>query len=145
MSSQNHLRLTKKNPTSLYWLPAPCDFEKRLSGDVTEILSKVLEAEPSGIDFPEMTYGGDWLEAYKSVCSQLGKIPREDKGHTLTRAHFSDVKKPTDQEIDDAAWDEVLSHLKLGMLCKSTHEIIAQLKLVWSHEAIRFLRSGIRR
>lgn len=92
--------------------PPPRGADWGLASDVTDKVKKILEAKPSGIDFPEKAYGGDRHLAYESICAQLGKEPYKDRGNTLSLASFQDVKKPVRPRIGRAAWDEVLSHLK---------------------------------
>ncbi len=100
------------NAFTIDWLPPPRGADPGLPSVVTDTVKKILEARPSGIDFPEKTYDGDRRLAYDSICAQLGKQPYLDHGNSLTLASFHDVKKPTAPPIDQYAWDEVLSHLK---------------------------------
>ncbi len=78
---------------------------------IQETLLKIMEAKPSGIDYPEKDWQGEKLTAYNEFVKRLGRVPLEDKGAYLTEYMVGQAAENPPQEIDIAVWKEVQEHL----------------------------------
>lgn len=77
-------------------------------------LEAVLLAEPTGIDFPELSYEGKQKKAYDAIVKALKMIPHEDRGNYLKPSSIRAVKRP--RTIARKDWDPVVEHLEREVL-----------------------------
>ena len=75
---------------------------------IEDTLKIIMQAEPSGVDYPEKNWEGDMLEAYKIFVDRLRKEPMMDKGASLTENMVSQAAEKRPQEIALDVWEKVL-------------------------------------
>jgi len=80
----------------------------------TDSLDAVLLADPTGIDFPELSYSGKQKKAYDAIVKALNMAPHEDRGNYLKPGVIRAVKRPRGVASKD--WDPVVEHLEREVL-----------------------------
>ena len=87
---------------------ASCD-ARRLP--VEEALKRIVEAQPSGIDYPEKGWTGAMQAAYAVFVERLGTAPMDDKGTYLGPQDVANAAEERPPGIDEQAWTAVRDHL----------------------------------
>ena len=98
-------------PTDLAWMTAPLKTAAP-ADDVLEMIDKVFNLKPSGVDFPELHYDGDDKKAYDAIVKKLGISPMKDKGARLEVSDIQNIPLPKRPRNKRAAWKKVLDHLE---------------------------------
>jgi hypothetical protein len=78
---------------------------------IAEALKRIVEAKPSGIDYPEKTWTGPKQAAYTEFVKRLGRAPMIDKGAYLTPQDVSNAANHPPPNIDEHTWESVRDHL----------------------------------
>lgn len=76
-------------------------------------VTRIVEAKPSGIPFPETQYTDDKQAAYETLCRLLPAIPMQDKGAILRPNDVNNLRGKKPDSIAVNAWNEVVDHLEL--------------------------------
>jgi len=79
--------------------------------NIGQELKEIVTTDKLDLPWPEDSYQGNELAAYQSIVSQLGgRVPKDDKGQSLTPGSLSGV---TNKEgLPEKAWESVFNHIK---------------------------------
>lgn len=98
------------------WAQGPLAASTDEDEEAKAVLERVINANPSGIDFPEKSYKKAERVCYEYIVKELGKAPLDDQGDTLYPGMVRAIDKPRNPRYIKASWDAVVEHLEAEIL-----------------------------